>query len=142
MVKLNWGQAGFRSGFSCMTHVLLAEQCRLNIKMKYRVFLDLRNAYDSVPISKVITKLLIKGVPKGLCKLIQSLDTNCTTQVAVNGKLTSPIPLHRGLFQGSILSPLLFDVFIDDLAEQLNDPLHKEAPFVICSQMTYLSRQR
>ena len=117
--KLNYGQAGFRTGFSCATQLLLAEQARCNGQI-IRVFLDLKAAYDSVPINRLLVKMGKKGIPRYLIRLVESLQSNCYSQVAVNGGLTNPILLQRGLFQGSILSPILFDIYIDDLADELN----------------------
>jgi hypothetical protein len=117
--KLNHGQAGFRTGFSCATQLLLAEQARHN-GQRIRVFLDLKAAYDSVPINRLLVKMGKKNIARYLIRLVESLQCNCFSQVAVNGGLTDPIPLKRGLFQGSILSPILFDIYIDDLADELN----------------------
>jgi hypothetical protein len=61
-----------------------------------------------------------KGIARYLNRFGVSLQTNCLSQVAVNGGLTNPIPLQRGLFQGLILSPILFDIYIDDLGDKLN----------------------
>ena len=117
--KLNRGQAGFRNGFSCATQVLLAEQARHN-GQGIRVFLDLKCAYDSVPVDKVAVKLANKGVSHYLVRLVESLLSDCSTVIAINGTLTRPVTLEKGLFQGSLLSPILFDVFIDDLAAAIN----------------------
>ena len=126
-VKLNRGQAGFRHGFSCTSQILLAEQARHN-GQNIRVFLDLKCAYDSVPIDKLLVKLASKGVASYLVKLVESMFTNCSTVIAVNGTLTQPVKLQKGLFQGSLLSPMLFDVFIDDMAETINNNLGTEIP--------------
>jgi hypothetical protein len=126
-IDLNRGQAGFRHGFSCATQVLTAEQARHN-GQNIRVFLDLKCAYDSVPIDKVIVKLANKGVSQYLVKLVESLFTNCATVIAVNGILTEQVMLEKGLFQGSLLSPILFDVFIDDMASAINCTANNEIP--------------
>ncbi|KAJ9076112.1 hypothetical protein DSO57_1029388 [Entomophthora muscae] len=52
----------------------------------------------------------------GVISLIMSLFMNGGSKIAVNGELTRFVPKERGLFQGSILSPLLFDIFIDGAA--------------------------
>jgi hypothetical protein len=52
--------------------------------------------------------------------LISSLFVSCSSSVVVNGHLSPPIHRERGLFQGSLLSPWLFNVFIDDLAASIN----------------------
>ncbi len=49
-------------------------------------------------------------------------------RVAVNGELTEQIETYRGLFQGSILSPFLFLVFIDDLTETISNASTDEWP--------------
>ncbi|GJJ74868.1 hypothetical protein EMPS_07226 [Entomortierella parvispora] len=55
-----------------------------------------------------------------ILSLVDALFVGTSTKVIVNGRQTESIPLSRGLLQGSILSPLLFDIFIDDLAHKLN----------------------
>jgi hypothetical protein len=126
-IKLNRGQAGFRNGFSCTTQIMLAEQARHN-GQNIRVFLDLKCAYDSVPTDKMLVKLANKGTPKYLVKLVESMFTGCSTVIAVNGTLTQPVKLQKGLFQGSLMSPILFDVFIDDMADAINNNLREEIP--------------
>jgi Reverse transcriptase (RNA-dependent DNA polymerase) len=119
--SLNRGQAGFRHGFSCSTQILLAEQARHSGRT-VMAFIDLQAAYDSVPIDRLLIKLGNKDVPKYLIRLVESLLSNCSSRIAVNGNLTDPVKLEKGLFQGSLLSPILFDIYIDDLAELLNGP--------------------
>ena len=111
-----------------MKQIILAEQNRLEKKTMHRVFIDLESAYDRVIVSILIKKLISKGVSSRLCLLVESLLSNGYVQVAVNGELTSPIPRTRGLFQGSLLSPILFDVFIDDLAVELNNSTQTHKP--------------
>ncbi|KAJ9050380.1 hypothetical protein DSO57_1014821 [Entomophthora muscae] len=46
---------------------------------------------------------------------------NGGSKIVVNNALTSMVSKERGLFQGSILSPFLFDVFVDPVAWQLEE---------------------
>ena len=76
----------------------------------------------------MLVKLANKGVASHLVKLVESMLTGCSTVIAVNGTLTRPVKLQKGLFQGSLMSPMLFDVFIDDMAEAINNNLRTEIP--------------
>eukprot|EP00833_Pecoramyces_ruminatium_P012579 jgi/Orpsp1_1/1186611/evm.model.d7180000051921.1 len=126
--KLCKNQAGFRRGFSTLTHALLSNETAKTFPIQYHVFLDLKKAYDSVPLKALLEKLEDRKIPMGIISPIASLFSGCTTKVLVNNQFTDEITLERGLLQGFILSPLLFNIFIDDLAMKLtlsypNDPL-------------------
>ncbi|KAJ9059039.1 hypothetical protein DSO57_1006517 [Entomophthora muscae] len=65
---------------------------------------------------KVLSALQRCNALPGVISLIMSLFMNGGSKVAFNGELTRFLPKERGLFQGSILLPLLFDIFIDSAA--------------------------
>lgn len=113
-------QGGFRSGNSCSCHILTLHES-IQQGQKVVAFLDYRWAYDTVPIGTVITRLHDRLPLQGKClaHIISSLFSDNIVYVAVNGTLTIPITLKRGLSQGSPLSPPLFNVFIDPLARDL-----------------------
>jgi hypothetical protein len=126
-LMFNRGQGGFRHGFSCLSHILLTEQAR-HLRMSHRVFLDLESAYDRVQIGLLLNKLQNRGVPRQLCALVDTLFTECTSQVVINGKLSEQFRRTRGLFQGSLLSPTLFNAYIDELATRLNATAAGQVP--------------
>jgi len=125
----NAGQAGFRRGHSTLSHALLAAEGSQR-GMKHKVFIDLTSAYDRVNLQRLWYKLQLKRFPTPLLATLKSLFTGCRSLIAVNGMLAGPVPRERGLFQGSILSPCLFNVYIDDLADTLNSPLYVSDPAV------------
>jgi hypothetical protein len=117
-------QAGFRSGFSTITHSVVSNDC-FELSDEYyrphRIFIDLRQAYDRVIVPLLLDKIKAKSLPIQVINLIQSLFSNCKSTISVNGIISKPFLRKRGLFQGSLLSPFLFDIYIDDLACLLGD---------------------
>ena len=116
---LHESQGGFRSGYSTTSQALLAHESSVGDSKSIKVFVDLKKAYDRVPITKLLTKLENRKLPGNITRIIKSLFTNCSITIAANGKLTKYVQIKIGLFQGSILSPMLFNIFIDDLAEAI-----------------------
>ena len=86
----------------------------------YICFLDIKSAYDRVSHWKLLSKLMERKVPMYLIKLIQFWLTEQKFYVRWSNKLSSAFTMTNGIRQGSILSPYLFNVFVDDLNSQLS----------------------
>ena len=113
-------QAGFRNGYSTMTHLLTSDELSRNGN-PISVFLDIKAAYDSVDWKILHTKLTQVGCPPQKLNLVTSLMLqSAQINTIVNQNHMGVIYSQRGLFQGSILSPCLFNVFINDLAIKCN----------------------
>jgi hypothetical protein len=112
-------QAGFRKGHSTLLQAALSSDMTYMAHKPLRCFIDFKQAYDKVPLELLIRKLVNTGTPPVLVSLIISLFSRCSHQILVNGSPTEEVPVFSGLFQGSLLSPLLFLRYIDDLAERL-----------------------
>ncbi len=118
--QLHAYQGGFKTGYSCMSHLLLSDYLSRH-SHPISVFLDLKSAYDRVPWNTLYAKLLSRGCPTPALQIIKSLMmTTANVQLFVNRSFVDLLHTSCGLFQGSILSPFLFDIFIDDLASSLN----------------------
>lgn len=117
--ELNFGQGGFVKSQSCPLLILTATELH-HRGYNNSIYIDLKAAYDRVNLELLMADLERRHVPIFIYHLIQSLLFNCSTRVIVNQEITSTILQHTGLFQGSILAPLLWNIYIDDLATQLN----------------------
>ena len=119
--RLHPCQAGFRKGYSTLTHATICHHALSTGAVSLAVFLDFRSAYDVTPAAKVIEALGRRGMSPLLQRLVHSLMfDDARLRLAVNGDLSDLITRSCGLPQGSILSPIIFDMFIDSLVRRLN----------------------
>ena len=114
-------QAGFRPGYNTITQLWLTQASVYHPTdpRSIHIFLDLEKAYDRVPIPRLLDKLKLRNTPTPLIQIVDSLFSQCYSQLIVNAAIGPTFRRSVGLFQGSILSPWLFNVYIDDLATKI-----------------------
>ena len=69
-------------------------------------------------------KLLQYGVDVNMVKLIKNMYEKTSQMLKINGKVTSPFKTYKGVRQGCILSPRLFNLFINDIPEIFDEQCH------------------
>ena len=109
----------FRKRYSCQSVLIkFIETWREaldNHQIVGAVFMDLSKAFDCMPHGLLIAKLNAYGVSLDSCEIIASYLSNRTQRVKISSARSSWNTLEKGVPQGSILGPLLFNIFINFL---------------------------
>ncbi len=96
------------------------------------VFLDVSKAFDKVYHKGLLLKLEQLGVCGNLLKWLESYLSNRQQRVVINGQMSESKSINASVPQGSILGPLLFLVYVNDLVDDLQTTPYLFADDTIC----------
>jgi hypothetical protein len=124
--KLTESQAGFRKGYSTTDHIFtlnaIIEKCFSKRGGKlYACFVDLKSAFDSVQRKSLFDVLMKYNINGKFIKSIIAIYKSVLSCVRTEDNLTEFFDCPVGLRQGCVLSPIMFSLFINEIAEAVDN---------------------
>ena len=129
-VPLHDHQSAFRSNrgvYDPLTTITSILEDRKHAKLRTHAFFpDLQKAYDQVWHAGLFYKLHHKGIQGKMWRVLHALYSDCCSAPKLDGNLGPYFHVKRGVAQGCPMSPILFNIMIDDLIETLQTTCQTE----------------
>jgi hypothetical protein len=119
-------QSGFRAGYSAIDNSFcLQSMIQKYLSRKggrfYVLYVDFQKAFDTLNHTKLFTCLNKKGIQGNLFRILVSMYANIRAHVKVDSKLTPSILCNTGLKQGDLSSPIIFNIYINELSKIIRE---------------------
>ena len=117
-------QTAFRKKISCANAIFSVQESTLRYMQDNErtniCLYDLEKAFDTIEYPVLLQQLFNCGINGSCWRLLKNWYTGCSSVVRLNGGLSASFEVHRGVKQGSVLSPTLFSLVIDSLLKNLD----------------------
>jgi len=127
--RISEEQGGFRKGRGCVDQIfsvrMTAEKYLTKGRKLYVAFMDLEKAYDRVDWNAMWDVLKIYGVGGPLLNGIKAFYKEASACVRVDGEMSESFNIRVGVRQGCVMSPWLFNVYMDGVIREMKAKLGK-----------------
>jgi hypothetical protein len=123
-VALGEYQCGFRANRSTIDYIFTLRQTQekayeYNMYL-HNLFIDFKQAFDSVNSDRMLNDLMILGTPKKFVQLISVTMPGSKATVRFDNQYTSTFPIINGVGQRDARSSILFDLVLEAILQKMN----------------------